>query len=174
MLFLRLFSIPVTPERCLTCPTTTAITSMFRGYRRVNAVQKHSKTRSVGPSLPNLTFYADTPLVRGNALNFVGVPDSPSRRPTSFVSAINSHWLNGSPSDSPLRLITEIGRAFSTNHRETSVGAGQHEAPSRQNSTSTTVVSPTRYESPVPGVSCDGWCGNDIIPCATVVSAIRA
>lgn len=166
--------IPVTPGQCLTCPTTTATAFMFRGYRRVNAVPKHFKTRSVGPSLPILPFYADTPLVRGNALGFVGFPESPSRRPTSFVSAINSHWLNGSPSDSPLRVITEIGGTFSTAHRESSVETDQQGTPSRQDSTSTTILSPTRYDSPVPGVLCDGWCGYDLIPRATVVSAICA
>lgn len=163
--------IPVTPGPCLTCPITVATTFMFRGYRRANAVQKHSITRSVGPSLPILSFYADTPQVRGNALGFV--PESPSRRPASLFSAISGHLVTDSPSsDSPLRIITEIGGTFSTNHRKTSVEAGQRGTPSRQGSSCTTIVSPTRYDSPVPVGICDGWCGYDIIPRANVVSAI--
>jgi len=144
---------------------------MFRGYRRVNAVQKHSTTRSVGPSLHILSFYADTPLVRGNALGLV--PESPSRQPPSFGSAISSHLLTDSPlSDSPLRIVTETDGTFSTNHRETSVEADQHGTPSRQDSSCTTVLSPTRHDSPMSVGICDGWCGYDIIPRATVVSAI--
>ena len=168
LLSLRLFLIPVTPAQCLTCPITIATTFMFRGYRRANVVQKHSTTRLVGSSLPILSFYADTPLVRGNALGFV--PESPSRRPPSSISG---RLLTDPPSsDSPLRVITEIGSTFSTNHRETSVEADQRGTPSRQDSSCTTVLSPTRYDSPVPVGLCDGWCGYDIIPRATVVSAI--
>jgi len=108
--------------------------------------------------------------VRDCALGYVGFPDSASRRPTSLVGVMNSHRLNDTRSGSPLRIITEIGSAFSTNQRESSVEADQRSSRSPRGSSRATVLSPMQCDSPVSRIKCDGWCGYDLHPCATVVS----
>ena len=118
-----------------------------------------------------MSFYNDTSLVRDCALGYVGFPDSASRRPTSLVGVMNSHRLNDTRSGSPLRIITEIGSAFSTNQRESSVEADQRSSRSPRGSSRATVLSPMQCDSPVSRIKCDGWCGYDLHPCATVVSA---
>jgi hypothetical protein len=143
----------VTRAQCWTCPTTTATTSMYRGYRRMNAMHARIKTRWVGPILP-MCYFAITPLARADALGFVDCASS----------------------GSPLQISTEIGSASSTTQHKTSVQAGRDDARNPQDSSFRTDLSEsqTLYDSPMDVVRCDGWCGYDIIPHATVVCVICA
>ena len=62
---------------------------------------------------------------------------------------------------SMLRVNTNIGSALSTSHLSVDTNVQD----------SMSVLSPNRrYESPISRVRCDGWCGYDLKPCATVVS----
>ncbi len=75
----------------------------------------------------------------------------------------SQHRLSDTRPGSPLRVNTDVGGALSANQSELSV-----EADARS---SMSVLSPTRrYESPISQVKCDGLCGYDLIPRATVVS----
>jgi hypothetical protein len=164
MLSLRLFSIPAAPALCSTSPITTAMTFMYRGYRRLGAVKEFIKARSVGPSFAVMPFYADTFLVLSYALSLSGPPDVASQRPPSLVSVIDSQRLNDASSSSPLRVIADSTSSF--HMHETSV-----ETDRREGSRSTMVLSPKRRNvSPVSGMGCDGWCMYNINPRATVVS----
>ena len=102
--------------------------------------------------------------MRGQAVGVVSRPGSGSLPPNSIASVMGSqHKLSDTRPGLPLRVNTEVGSALSANHRELSVEAG-----SRDN---VSVLSPTRrYESPISRVRCDGWCGYELNPCATVVS----
>ena len=78
---------------------------------------------------------------------------------------MSSHyWLSDTYLSSPLRIDTEAGGVLLANQREESVEAGHQGGSS--------ILSPTRYDSPVSRVGCDGWCGYDLIPRATVVSGL--
>jgi hypothetical protein len=172
----RLFLIPVTPAHCWTFPTTTATTFMYHGCRKVNAVQERIKTRSVGPSLPIpiMPFYADTSLVRNYALRSASLSDSTSLWFASNTSVINSHVLDDTLSGSPLRIITNISSAPSTDQHEKSMEAGGAGAQNPPGSIFMTEPSLTLCESPVSVVRCDGWCMSDPNPHATAVSVICA
>jgi len=94
--------------------------------------------------------------VRDHGLDFVGLPGSASRQLTPPAGVMSSnHWLSDSHPGSPLRINTEVGGVLSANQRG-----------------GTSVLSPTRYvsSSPISSFICDGWCGYDLIPRATVVS----
>ena len=104
--------------------------------------------------------------MRGNAFDLVslpGGPDSASQQPTS-VSMISSHyWLSDTRTSSPLRINTEVDGVLSANQREMSVGADLQSG--------TQVLFPSALcESPISRLKCDGWCGYDWTPRATVVS----
>jgi hypothetical protein len=102
--------------------------------------------------------------VRGHAFGLISRPGSGSEKPSSIASIMSSQT---SPSNtrpgSPLRVNTDIGGVLSANQRGNSV-----EADAR---CSMSVLSPMRrYASPISRMKCDGWCGHDLIPRATVVS----
>ena len=120
-----------------------------------------------------MPFHTDTSQVRGNALDFVGFPESAFRRPT-FARVMTSQWLNDAPSGSPLRIITEIESSLPICQRKTSAEADLQEA-QRPWCSSPTPFLPSERQvcSPVP-MGCDGWCGYDLIPRANVVSVICA
>ena len=76
---------------------------------------------------------------------------------------MSSHyWLSDTYLSSPLWIDTGAKGVLLANQREKSVEA------SRLGGSS--ILSPTRYDSPVSRMKCDGWCGYDLIPRATVVS----
>jgi hypothetical protein len=102
--------------------------------------------------------------VRGHAFGLVSLPGSGSQQSSSIASMMDSqHRLSDTRPDTPLRVTTDVGGALSANQRELSV-----EADARGNMS---VLSPTRtFMSPISRVRCDGWCGYDLIPRATVVS----
>ncbi|KAN0118331.1 Caspase domain containing protein [Russula decolorans] len=103
-------------------------------------------------------------IVRGHAFGLVSLPGSGSQQSSSIASMMDSqHRLSDTRPGTPLRVTTDVGGALSANQRELSV-----EADARGNMS---VLSPTRtFMSPISRVRCDGWCGYDLIPRATVVS----
>jgi len=159
-------SIHATVAPCLICPITTATIFTCRGYQRVIAVQKPCKTRSV--CVPPFLFCHfgsdDISKVRGHAFHLISRPGSGSQQASSIASMMGSqHKLSDTRAGSPLRVNTDVSGALSANQREMSA-----EADARDN---TSVLSPARrYASPISRVRCDGWCGHDLIPRATVVS----
>ena len=93
---------------------------------------------------------------RGDAFDLVGLPSSAYRQPSSH------YWLTDTrPDRAPLRINTEVSGVRPANQRKMSV-----EAVPRSN---LSVLSPTRYDSPVCRIGCDGWCGTDLVPRANVV-----
>jgi hypothetical protein len=101
-------------------------------------------------------------MVRGHAFDLVSLPGSASRQPTSIASVMSQCWQGDSRPSSLLWINTEVASILSANQREMSVEAGSQGGAS--------VLSPTQYDSPVSRVSCNGWCGYDLFPRATVVS----
>ena len=102
--------------------------------------------------------------MRGHAFHLISRPGSGSQQASSIASMMSSqHKLSDTRPGSPLRVNTDVSGALSANQREMSA-----EADARDN---TSVLSPARrYASPISRVRCDGWCGHDLIPRATVVS----
>jgi len=102
--------------------------------------------------------------VRGHAFGLISRPGSESEPPSSIASLIGSqHKLSDTRPGSILRVNTDVSGALLANHRGVSAEAGARDGVS--------VLSPTRrYESPISRVRCDGWCGYEFIPRATVVS----
>ena len=100
--------------------------------------------------------------VRGHAFDFISRPGSGSRA-SSIASVIGSQYrLSDTRPGSPLRVNTDVSGTLSTNQREL-----YGEADAR---CSVSVLSPTRQVvTPISRVRCDGWCGYDLIPRATVV-----
>lgn len=103
-------------------------------------------------------------IVRGQAFGLISRPGSGSQQSSSIASVMGSqHRQSDTHAGSPLRINTNVGGALSANQRKQSV-----EADGRGNMS---VLSPTRrFMSPISRVRCDGWCGYDVIPRATVVS----
>ena len=102
--------------------------------------------------------------VRNHAFGLISRPGSGSQQSSSIASMMDGqHRLSETRPGSPLRVNTDVGGALSASQRELSV-----EADARGNMS---VLSPTRtFMSPISRVRCDGWCGYDLIPRATVVS----
>jgi len=111
----------------------------------------------------------DNRIVRNYAVGTVGLPDLPSRRHTSIPNVLSSRRLNDTPPGSQLRANTEIASSVSTNQREMSVEADPHQARGRSAYRSITPPFLERYDSP-DCRECDGWCGFDPEPHATVLS----
>jgi hypothetical protein len=103
-------------------------------------------------------------IVRGHAFGLVSRPGSGSQQSSSIASMMDSqHRLSDTRQGSLLQVNTTVGGAISANQRKLSV-----EVDARG---SMSVLSPTRtFMSPISRVRCDGWCGYDLIPRATVVS----
>jgi hypothetical protein len=101
--------------------------------------------------------------VRGHAFGLISRPGSGSQQPSSIANVMGSqHSLSDTRPGSPLRLNTDVSDALSANQHELSVEASAGDSKS--------VLSPTRRcKSPISRVRCDGWCGYDLIPRATVV-----
>jgi len=99
-------------------------------------------------------------IVRGQALDFVSLPSSASRQPTSITGVMSQCQRCNTRSGSLLWINAEVTGVLSVNQREMPVEAGPH---------GTSVLSQPRSESPVSGM-CNGCCEYDPVPRATVVS----
>ncbi|KAI9511062.1 caspase domain-containing protein [Russula earlei] len=97
-------------------------------------------------------------IVRGHAFDFVGFPDSATRRFTTIASVMSGHQLDDTPSGSPLRIDTDISPAKVDGHDTRGLRGC---AP---------FLSPTRYDSPVSNMRCDGWCAYEDFSHPTAVS----
>ncbi|KAI0278409.1 caspase domain-containing protein [Russula aff. rugulosa BPL654] len=101
-------------------------------------------------------------IVRGQEFGLVSRPGSVSLQPSSIASVMGSqHTLSVTRPGSMLRVNTNIGSALSASHLSVDTNVQD----------SMSILSPNRrYASPISRVRCDGWCGYELKPCATVVS----
>ena len=111
--------------------------------------------------------------VRRHAVDLVDLPSTASWQSTLATRIRNPYWLRDTHSSSPLRINTEVGGVLSMN-QEKSVKAGPRSG--------TSIPSTTLCDSPTSSlgikcnrwcssrIQCDGWCGYELTPRASVVS----
>ncbi|KAI9438818.1 caspase domain-containing protein [Lactarius indigo] len=133
----------------------------------------HSKGQRAMPTVRNK-------IVRNHAMGHSGLHGSASQLPSiARVMARNidnNIRLHTDPLPSPcapLRINTQVGGSIDeANRRWMSMGDSEGYSPreGRRPRSIAALVSPTRYESPVSFVKCDGWCDYDPSVHRTVLS----
>ncbi|KAI0297813.1 hypothetical protein B0F90DRAFT_1737856 [Multifurca ochricompacta] len=104
--------------------------------------------------------------VRGCAMGLSNLSDLSSQAPS--ISSVMNDRLTNQSLPLPLRIDTQVGSVFPAVQRTMSMERYIREGRSARGSTP--LLSPTRYESPVSRVKCDGWCGYEIRPHPNVLS----